>query len=171
MMAYAKTSLRAEKRALRDKMRAMGLGYPEIAAELARRYRFRPRAAWREAYGWSLKEAAARINTHSGEVGLDPGGIAAMTAAHLCEHENWPGHGPEPSGRRPTPYLLALLAAVYGCTVTDLIDVADREHLPPADLLIVDTYSHTQHGGSRQAAAAGAAHQPTGPWPGSAARS
>jgi len=146
MMAYAKTSLRAEKRALRDKMRAMGLGYPEIAAELARRYRFRPRAAWREAYGWSLKEAAARINTHSGEVGLDPGGIAAMTAAHLCEHENWPGHGPEPSGRRPTPYLLALLAAVYGCTVTNLIDVADREHLPPADLLIVDTYSPSHAG-------------------------
>ena len=140
-MAYAKTSLRAEKRALREKMRAMGLGYPEIAAELARRYRFRPRAAWREAYGWSLKEAAARINTHSGEVGLDPGGIAAMTAAHLCEHENWPGHGPEPSGRRPTPYLLAALAAVYGCAVTDLIDLADREHLPPADLLILDTYS------------------------------
>jgi hypothetical protein len=140
-MAYTKTSLRAEKRALREKMRAMGLGYPEIAAELARRYHFRPRAAWREAYGWSLKEAAARINTHSGEVGLDPGGIAAMTAAHLCEHENWPGHGPEPSGRRPTPYLLAVLAAVYGCAVTDLIDLADREHLPPADLLILDTYS------------------------------
>jgi hypothetical protein len=139
-MAYAKTSLRAEKRALREKMRAMGLGYPEIAAELARRYRFRPRAAWREAYGWSLKEAAARINTHSGQVGLDPGGIAAMTAAHLCEHENWPGHGPEPSGRRPTPYLLALLAAVYGCAVTDLIDLDDREHLPPADLLILDKY-------------------------------
>ena len=140
-MAYARTSLRAEKRALREKMRAMGFGHGEIAAELARRYRFRPRAAWRGAHGWSLKEAAARINAHSGEVGLDPGGIAAMTAAHLCEHENWPGHGPEPSGRRPTPYLLAVLAAVYGCAVTDLIDLADREYLPPADLLILDTYS------------------------------
>ena len=140
-MAYAKTSLRAEKRALREKMRGMGLGYPQIAAEFARCYRLRPRAAWREAYGWSLKEAAARINTHSGEISLDPGGFAAMTAAHLCEHENWPGHGPEPSGRRPTPYLLALLAAAYDCAVTDLIDLADREHLPPADLLILDTYS------------------------------
>jgi len=142
MMAYARTSLRAEKRALREKMRAMGFGHGEIAAELARRYRFRPRAAWRGAHGWSLKEAAARINAHSGEVGLDPGGIAAMTAAHLCEHENWPGHGLESSGRRPTPYLLALLAAVYGCAATDLVDLADREHMPPADLLILDTYSH-----------------------------
>jgi tetratricopeptide (TPR) repeat protein len=169
MVAYAKTSMRAEKRALREKMRAMGLGYPEIAAELARRYRFRPRAAWREAYGWSLKEAAARINAHSGEVGLDPGGIAAMTAAHLCEHENWPGHGPEPSGRRPTPYLLALLAAVYGCAVTDLIDLDDREHLPAADLLILDKYSHTQDGAGRQAPA-GTASQPVNSPPSSATR-
>jgi hypothetical protein len=169
MMAYAKTSLRAEKRALREKMRALGLGHREIAAELARRYHFRPRAAWREAYGWSLKEAAARINAHSGEVGLDPGGIAAMTAAHLCEHENWPGPGPEPSGRRPTPYLLALLAAVYGCDVTDLIDLADREHLPPADLLVLDTYSHTQDRPNRQALA-GTASQLVNSPPASTAR-
>ena len=76
-----------------------------------------------------------------GDIGLDPGGFAGMTAPHLCEHENWPGHGPEVSGRRPTPYLLALLAAVYGCAITDLIDLADREHLPQADLLILDKYS------------------------------
>jgi tetratricopeptide (TPR) repeat protein len=140
-MAYAKTSLRAEKRVLREKMRAMGDGYCEISAEFARRYRLRARAAWREAYGWSLKEAAERINSHSGQVGLDPGGIASMTAAHLCEYENWPGFGPKLSGRRPTPYLLALLAALYDCQVTDLIDLADREHLPKADLLILDAYS------------------------------
>jgi hypothetical protein len=41
----------------------------------------------------------------------------------------------------PRPYLLADLAAVYGCAVTDLIDLPDREHLPPADLLILDKYS------------------------------
>jgi len=140
-VAYAKTSLRAEKRALREKMRTLGLGYRDIAAEFARRHRSRPRTAWREAYGWSLKETADRINSHCGKAGLDPGGIAGMTAAHLCEYENWPGAGAEPSGRRPTPYLLALLATVYGCAVTDLIDLADREHLPPADLLILDTYN------------------------------
>jgi len=36
--------------------------------------------------------------------------------------------------------LLALLACVYGCTAADLIDLADREQLPPAELLILDTY-------------------------------
>jgi hypothetical protein len=125
-MPYARTSLRKEKRGLREKMRAMGLDYRDIAAEFGRRYRLRPRAAWREAYGWSLQETADRINEFRGDIGLDPGGFAGMTASHLCEHENWPGHGPEMSGRRPTPYLLALLAAVYGCAITELIDLADR---------------------------------------------
>jgi tetratricopeptide (TPR) repeat protein len=152
-MAYAKTSLRAEKNALREKMRAMGLGHREIAAELARRYRFRPRAAWREAHGWSLKDTAARINDHSGKIGLDPGGTAAMTAAHLCEYENWPGHNSEPSGRRPTPYLLALLAAVYGCAATDLVDLDDREHMRPADLLVLETYSSRPQGANAQVTA------------------
>ena len=140
-MAYAKTSERREKRLLREQMRSMGLGYRDIAAEFARRYRLRPRAAWREAYGWSLQDTADRINAFRGNTGLDPGGLASMTAPHLSEYENWPGHGPQPSGRRPTPYLLAVLAAVYDCAVTDLIDLADREHLPAADLLILDKYS------------------------------
>lgn len=174
-MAYARTSLRAEKRALRERMRAAGLGHREIAAELARRYRFRPRAAWREAHGWSLKEAAARINAYSGEVGLDPGGIAAMTAAHLCEHENWPGPGPEPSGRRPTPYLLALLAAVYGSAVTDLVDLDDREHMPPSDLLVLDAYRPGQPGASTQltaepASRPGSSRQASAPRPADADR-
>ena len=142
-MAYAKTSERREKRLLREQMRSMGLGYRDIAAEFARRYKMRPRAAWREAYGWSLQDTADRINEFRGNTGLDPGGIASMTAPHLSEYENWPGHRPEPSGRRPTPYLLAVLAAVYDCAVADLIDLADREHLRPADLLILDKYSQT----------------------------
>jgi hypothetical protein len=142
-MAYAKTSERREKRLLREQMRAMGLGYRDIASEFARRYKMRPRAAWRESYGWSLQDTADRINEYRGNTGLDPGGIAAMTAPHLSEYENWPGHRPEPTGRRPTPYLLAVLAAVYDCAVTDLIDLADREHLRPADLLILDRYSQT----------------------------
>jgi hypothetical protein len=133
-MANAKISERREKRLLREQMRSMGLDYRDIAAEFARRYKTRPRAAWREAYGWSLQDTADRINSFRGNTGLDPGGIASMTSPHLSEYETWPGHGPAPAGRRPNPYLLAVLAAVYDCTVTDLIDLTDREHLPPADL-------------------------------------
>jgi tetratricopeptide (TPR) repeat protein len=140
-MAYAKTSERREKQLLREQMRSLGLGYRDIAAEFGRRYRLRPRAAWRYAYGWSLQDTADRINEFRGNTGLDPGGIASMTAPHLSEYERWPGHGPKPAGRRPNPYLLAVLAAVYDCAVTDLIDLPDRQHLPPADLLILDKYT------------------------------
>ncbi|HEY5989218.1 MAG TPA: hypothetical protein VIV12_22990 [Streptosporangiaceae bacterium] len=137
-MPYAKTSLRAEQRSLREKMRALGMSHRQIAVEFARRYRMRPRAAWRHAYGWSQTEAAERINTYAAHAGLGPDSeTVTLTGPHLCEHENWPGEGSQPTGRRPTPYLLSLLAAVYGCTVHDLLDVADYEHMPSADLLII----------------------------------
>jgi transcriptional regulator with XRE-family HTH domain len=140
-MPYARTGLRKEKRELREGMRATGLDYRQIASEFARVYKLRPRAAWREAYGWSLQDAADKINAYRGNVGLDPRGLSGMTSAHLSEYENWPGCGETSSGRKPTPYLLAVLAAIYDCQVSDLIDLADREHFLKADLLVIDTYS------------------------------
>jgi hypothetical protein len=140
-MPYAKTSLRAEQRALREKMRELGMSHRQLAVEFARRYQLRPRAAWRNAYGWSLTQAAEQINTYAARAGLDNGATVAMTAAHLSEHENWPGQGHRLTGRRPTPYLLSLLAAVYGCAVQELLDVADYEHMPAADRLILDKTS------------------------------
>ncbi len=145
-MPYARTSLRAEHRALRERMRALGMSHRQIAVEFARCFSLRPRAAWRHAHGWSLKEAAERINAYAAHNGLSPdGNTVAMTGAHLCEYESWPGYRPEPAGRRPTPYLLSLLAVVYGATVHDLLDVADYEHLPAADRLILDKTTHTAH--------------------------
>jgi hypothetical protein len=144
-MAYAKTSLRGEQRALRERMRALGLSRRQIAVEFARRYRLRPRAAWRHAYGWSLKEAAERLSDYAARSGLDPdGATVAMTAPHLSEYENWPGPGTTPAGRRPTPHLLALLASVYECAVHDLLDLPDYEHMPPADRLIIDKTAHAE---------------------------
>jgi hypothetical protein len=137
-MAYAKTSLRGEQRALREQMRALGMSHRQIAVEFARRYRLRPRAAWRHAYGWSLKDAAERISDYAARAGLDQdGATVAMTAPHLSEYENWPGPGAVPAGRRPTPYLLSLLASVYESSVHDLLDLADYEHMPPADRFVV----------------------------------
>jgi hypothetical protein len=140
-MAYAKTSLRSKKRQLRESMRAAGLDYRQIVTEFSRVYRLRPRAAWREAYGWSLQEAADIINSYRGDTGLDPGGLSGMTASHLCEYESWPGYREVPSGRKPSSYLIAVLASIYDCQVSDLIDLADRQHFPKADLLILDTYT------------------------------
>jgi hypothetical protein len=149
-MPYAKTSLRAEQRSLREKMRALGLSHRQIAVEFTRRYSLRPRAAWRHAYGWSLKNAAEQINRRAAGTGLDPSGNAAMTGPHLCEYENWPGPGPKPAGRRPTPLVLALLAATYNTPdVHDLLDYADYEHIPPADRLVLDASVHAEGQGDR----------------------
>jgi hypothetical protein len=52
-MAYAKTSERREKRLLREQMRSMGLGYRDIAAEFARRYRLRVPGCASDALGHS----------------------------------------------------------------------------------------------------------------------
>src|ERR1700742_5343917 len=100
----------------------------------------RPRKAWRHAYGWTLREAATRINDLAAHDGLDPLSRAGMTAAHLCEYEDWPGEaspgsGREPTGRKTTAYILSLLARAYSTTVPSLVDETDQAWLPPADRL------------------------------------
>ncbi|CUU58764.1 Helix-turn-helix domain-containing protein [Parafrankia irregularis] len=132
-----KPSQRVEQDELRTRMRATGMSHHEIAIEFARRYRLRPRAAYRVAHGWTQQQAADRINAHATRAGLDPEGTAPMTAPRLSEVENWP----RPARRRPTPQLLALLAEVYGCDLHALVDVDDREHLPPADVFLINGMS------------------------------
>ena len=44
-------------------MRGLGFGYDEIAAEVSRRYRMRPREAYRLAWGWMLDQTAARFTS------------------------------------------------------------------------------------------------------------
>src|ERR1700760_4498781 len=139
-MARPRLSERAQQKALRQDLREHGRDDAAIAAEFARRYRMRPRKAWRHAFGWTLREAATRINDLAAQDGLDPQSRAGMTAAHLCEYEDWPGEAPpgsgrEPTGRKPTAYILSLLARAYGTTVPSLVDETDQAWLPPADRL------------------------------------
>lgn len=133
----ADPSVKKEIDAARERMRGLGFGHDQIAAELARRHKLRPRKAYRIAYGWTLTEAAARLNARAAEQGTDPNGRASLTAAHLSEHESWP-YG----GRRPSLSLLMLMATVYGTSMANLLDLADYEHLPPADRLIVQHATH-----------------------------
>ncbi len=128
----ADASVRKEIDAARERMRGLGFGCDQIAGELARRYKLRPRKAYRIACGWTQTEAAARLNARAAEQGTDPDGRASLTGSHLCEHEQWP-YG----GRRPSVSLLLLMATVYGTDVVNLLDLADYQHLPPGDRLIL----------------------------------
>src|SRR6202012_1384264 len=125
---------RAQQKALRLQLREHGRDDAAIAAEFARRYRMRPRKAWRHAYGWTLREAATRINDLAAQDGLAPLSRAGMTAAHLCEYEDWPGEaspgsGREPTGRKPTAYILSLLARAYSTTAPSLVDETAQARL------------------------------------------
>lgn len=127
-MSARNTSQRAEQRKLREQMRGLGMSQAEISAEMARRYRLRPRTAWRTAWGWTLEEAAERFNalraTDAGDA------VTSLTGSRLSEWENWPL-----SSRKPSVTGLCVLAEIYQCGVLDLIDFQDREKLPATELL------------------------------------
>ena len=107
-VAAGRKGFKAELDDVRERMRGLGLGYDEIAAEIGRRHRVRPRESDRLAWGWTLNHAAERFNALAAQEGADPQARAGMTGAHLCEHERWP-HG----GRKPSAFMLVMLARVY----------------------------------------------------------
>ena len=123
---------KAELDRLRERMRGLGFSYDEIAAEVSRRYQVRPRQAYRLAWGWTLDQAAERFNELAAREGTDPEGRAGMTGPHLCELEQWPD-----SERKPSVYVLCLLAEVYETDVLCLLDLADHESLPQQDRLVL----------------------------------
>jgi len=129
-VAAGRKGLRAEMDDLREHMRTLGLGYDDIAGEVWRRCRLRPRESFRLAWGWSLNYAAARFNALAAQAGTDPQARAGMTGPHLCEYERWPS-----GGRKPSVYLLLMLAQMYETDVLCLLDLADHESLAPQDRL------------------------------------
>ncbi|MGH3283826.1 MAG: helix-turn-helix domain-containing protein [Streptosporangiaceae bacterium] len=123
---------KAELDGLRERMRALGFSYDEIAAEMSRRYRVRPRQGYRLAWGWSLEQAAARFNERAARQDADPDARASLTASRLSEFEHWPR-----SSRKPSVYVLVMLAEIYQTDVLCLLDLADHESLPQQDRLVL----------------------------------
>ena len=123
---------KAELDGLRERMRALGFSYDDIAAEMGRRYRLRPRQAYRLAWGWSLDQAAARFNDRAARQDADPDARASLTGSRLSEWEHWPR-----SSRKPSVYALFMLAEIYQTDVLCLLDLADHESLPQQDRLVL----------------------------------
>lgn len=124
--ARVKPGGRQHRRQLRARAAELGLAGAELIAQVAddltRRCGLRPRVAWRLACDLSLDEAAARYNAAAN----DP--HAAMRGGRLWEFEQWPRRGSRP--RIPT---LEILAAVYGCHWTCLVDLDDLAKMPADD--------------------------------------
>jgi transcriptional regulator with XRE-family HTH domain len=113
-------------------MRGLGFSYDEMAAEVGRRYRVRPREAYRLAWGWSLEQAAARFNERAARADADPEARASLSGSRLCEYEKWPR-----STRKPSVYVLYMLAEIYETDVLCLLDLADHESQPQQDRLVL----------------------------------
>ena len=95
---------------------------------------FRPREAYRHAHGWSQDEVAARFIEVAERLGGErartaegPATVpsAPMIGTRIGEYERWP-HG----GRRPSTYVLTVLAAVLGTGIEQLLDYDDHRHMP-----------------------------------------
>ncbi|MFC1418610.1 XRE family transcriptional regulator [Streptacidiphilus cavernicola] len=129
MTSRPKAGSKADRDALRTEMTAAGATLAAVAIEMRTRWGYRPREAWRHAHGWSLNEAADRINTTAG----DTENPTYTDASQLGKWEKWPA----PSSRRPPLAALALLSDTYRCSVEDLLDLDDRRSLPDSDLRIL----------------------------------
>jgi transcriptional regulator with XRE-family HTH domain len=123
---------KAELDSLRERMRGRGHSLDEIAAEIGRRYQVRPREAYRLAWGWSLENAAARFNDRACREEHDAEGRASLTGSRLSEFEHWPH-----TARKPSVYVLVMLAEIYQTDALCLLDFADHESLPQRDLLVL----------------------------------
>src|SRR5918993_12330 len=103
-----KSGSKADRAALRQQLLDAGGSVDEVAAEMRRRWRFRPRESYRHAHGWSQDEVAGRFTGVAAR--LAPGTRSApMVGTRIGEYERWPL-----GGRRPSPYVLTVLAEVYG---------------------------------------------------------
>lgn len=116
---------KADRDRLRRRMGELGCNVAEIAAEMRSAFRMRPREAWRHAHGWTLQQLAERV-TEEGGPAADPS---------LVGHwERWPQTS---ASRRPTIPVLSALAGQFGCTVDQLLDFADRQAMPAAELAAI----------------------------------
>lgn len=107
---------KAERETLRKELAGKAYTPADIALAMTVRYRVRPRLAFRWAHGMTLDDVAAEWNQQ------DASGRAPMSGSRVSDYERWPD-----GGKRPTPYVLLMLAKVYGTTTARLLDDRDYE--------------------------------------------
>ncbi|NBH06538.1 helix-turn-helix domain-containing protein [Amycolatopsis sp. SID8362] len=123
----SKPGNKTERERLRHQLLGSGCPPARIAVEMAARWQFNLRQAWRYTHGLSQTEVAARCNDLVGD------GRAPMTGKRISEYEAWPQRG-----LRPTVHVLALLARVYGTVPRALLGDDELPLLPESERLVLD---------------------------------
>lgn len=138
-MPYARRPTKAERDALRRDILSLGCTLETVAREMTRRWRIRPREAYRHAHGWSQDEVARQFELArvTGDIS-SPGRTAprlsspVMSGVRIGEYERWPA-----GGRRPSVYALVVLAQVFETSVDHLLDYLDHRELPDTDRAVL----------------------------------
>lgn len=129
------TSARARRERFRESLLAQGYAMSRVASEIGTTFRVRPRTAWRYAMGWPQWKLVQQLRTTNPDL--------TVSESRVSEWESWP-YG----GTKPSLTILGALARTFGhgCTVSDLLDDADREHFSPAELMVVGrTADRSEH--------------------------
>lgn len=130
MAIRGKSGSRGERLALQRRLLEAGGTVDDVAAEMQVRWGFRPRVAYRHAYGWSQDEVAIRFREVASRLGAQA--APGIAATRIGEYERWPE-----GGRRPSPYVLAVLSHVYGTEVARLVDAADLRAMPASEWAVL----------------------------------
>ncbi|WP_253870394.1 hypothetical protein [Promicromonospora umidemergens] len=123
-------SAKAERERLRETWIKAGKSMTEVAGLMGQHFGVRPRTAWRYAAGWDQWKLVQQYRTANPDARIDE--------SRISRWESWPF-----GGSRPSLEALAGLALTlgHGCTLADLVDDTDRQHLSAAEKAVITATS------------------------------
>jgi hypothetical protein len=119
---------KAERENFRRELSGRHWTVRQIAEAMGRKYRVRPRTAWRWALGWNQTRTAMKYNEVTPPESF-------IHPSRISKWEGWPA----PGSLKPNPLNLVELAMAFGhgCTASDLVDEVDEGHYTTPEQILI----------------------------------